>query len=184
MEFWLSLENPRNDVLPGTLSLVRTEKSRLQRESVRDCWRKGCFSKIEPLIYARLLETLSIFFIKERTNLSSSRKVLAVWSMVNIANLLGMLGVIGKLIFVGIEIRQNQEIAMVAQLSARNTALMSFNSAPLEGSAIALRLMEGGFEPEIDWTNEDERATLIAIVRVRSLSLLNEYYQYNSGLLD
>ena len=73
---------------------------------------------------------------------------------------------------------------MAAQLSARNTALMSFHSAPLEGSAIALRLMEGGFEPEIDWTNEDERATLIAIVRVRSLSLLNEYYQYNSGLLD
>ena len=42
--------------------------------------------------------------------MSSSRKVLAVWSMANITNLLGMLGVIGSLIFVGIEIRQNQEI--------------------------------------------------------------------------
>ena len=79
--------------------------------------------------------------------MSSSRKVLAVWSMANITNLLGMLGVIGSLIFVGIEIRQNQEIAMAAQLSARNTALMAFYSAPLEGSAIALRLMEGGIEP-------------------------------------
>ena len=116
--------------------------------------------------------------------MSSSRKVLAVWSMANITNLLGMLGVIGSLIFVGIEIRQNQEIAMAAQLSARNTALMAFYSAPLEGSAIALRLMEGGIEPEIDWANDEERATLIAIVRVRILSLLNGYNQYNSGLLD
>ncbi len=47
-----------------------------------------------------------------------------------------------------------------------------------------MRLMEGGIEPEIDWTNDEERATLIAIVRVRILSLLNAYYQYNSGLLD
>lgn len=116
--------------------------------------------------------------------MSSSRKVLEVWSMANITNFLGMLGVIGSLIFVGIEIRQNQEIAMAAQLSARNTALMSFYSAPLEGSEIALRLMEGGIEPEIDWTNDEERATLIAIVRVRILSLLNGYNQYNSGLLD
>ena len=115
--------------------------------------------------------------------MSSSRKVLAVWSMANITNLLGMLGVIGSLIFVGIEIRQNQEIAMAAQLSARNTALMAFYSAPLEGSAIALRLMEGGIEPEIDWANDEERATLIAIVSVRILSLLNAYYQYNSGLI-
>ena len=62
--------------------------------------------------------------------MSSSRKVLAVWSMANITNLLGMLGVIGSLIFVGIEIRQNQEIAMAAQLSARNTALMAFYCSP------------------------------------------------------
>ena len=48
--------------------------------------------------------------------MSASRKVLAVWSVANITNLLGMLGVIGSLIFVGIEIRQNQEIAMAAQL--------------------------------------------------------------------
>ena len=116
--------------------------------------------------------------------MSSSRKILAVWSMANITNLLGTLGIIGSLIFVGIEIRQNQEIAMASQLQARNTALMAFYSAPLEGSAIALKLMEGGIEPEIDWSNDEERATLIAIVRVRVISLLNSYNQYNSGLID
>jgi hypothetical protein len=116
--------------------------------------------------------------------MSSSGKVLAVWSMANITNFLGMLGIIGSLIFVGIEIRQNQEIAMASQLQARNTALMAFYSAPLEGSSIALRLMEGGIEPEIDWSSDDKRATLIAIVRVRVISLLNSYNQYNSGLID
>ena len=116
--------------------------------------------------------------------MSSSGKVLAVWSMANITNFLGMLGIIGSLIFVGIEIRQNQEIAMASQLQARNTALMAFYSAPLEGILLALRLMEGGIEPEIDWSSDDKRATLIAIVRVRVISLLNSYNQYNSGLID
>ena len=55
-----------------------------------------------------------------------------------------MLEVIGSLLFVGIEIRQNQEIAMAAQLSARNTSFMAFYSGPLEASAIAFKLMEGG----------------------------------------
>ena len=73
---------------------------------------------------------------------------------------------------------------MASQLQARNAALMAFYSAPLEGSSIALRLMEGGIEPDIDWSNDEERATLIAIVRVRIISLLNSFNQYNAGLID
>ncbi len=116
--------------------------------------------------------------------MSGSRKILTVWSMANITTLLGMLGIIGSLIFVGIEIRQNQNIAMASQLQARNDALMAFYSAPLEGSATALLLMEGGIEPNIDWSNDEERATLIAIVRVRIISLLNSFNQYHAGLID
>ena len=95
-----------------------------------------------------------------------------------------MTGIIGSLIFVGIEIQQNQNIAMASQLQARNDALMAFYSSPLEGSATALLLMEGGIEPNIDWSNDEERATLIAIVRVRIISLLNSFNQYNAGLID
>jgi len=113
-----------------------------------------------------------------------SRKILTVWSIANITNLLGMTGIIGSLIFVGIEIQQNQNIAMASQLQARNDALMAFYSTPLEGSATALLLMEGGIEPNIDWSNDEERATLIAIVRVRIISLLNSFNQYNAGLID
>jgi len=113
-----------------------------------------------------------------------ARKILTVWSIANITNLLGMTGIIGSLIFVGIEIQQNQNIAMASQLQARNDALMAFYSTPLEGSATALLLMEGGIEPNIDWSNDEERATLIAIVRVRIISLLNSFNQYNAGLID
>ena len=113
-----------------------------------------------------------------------SRKILTVWSIANITNLLGMTGIIGSLIFVGIEIQQNQNIATASQLQARNDALMAFYSSPLEGSATALLLMEGGIEPNIDWSNDEERATLIAIVRVRIISLLNSFNQYNAGLID
>lgn len=116
--------------------------------------------------------------------MSDSRKILTVWSIANITNLLGMTGIIGSLIFVGIEIQQNQNIAMASQLQARNDALMAFYSTPLEGSATALLLMEGGIEPNIDWSNDEERATLIAIVRVRIISLLNSFNQYNAGLID
>ena len=116
--------------------------------------------------------------------MSDSRKILTVWSIANITNLLGMTGIIGSLIFVGIEIQQNQNIATASQLQARNDALMAFYSSPLEGSATALLLMEGGIEPNIDWSNDEERATLIAIVRVRIISLLNSFNQYNAGLID
>ena len=116
--------------------------------------------------------------------MADSRKILTIWSIANITNLLGMTGIIGSLIFVGIEIQQNQNIAMASQLQARNDALMAFYSAPLEGSETALLLMEGGIEPNIDWSNDEERATLIAIVRVRIISLLNSFNQYNAGLID
>ena len=116
--------------------------------------------------------------------MSGLGRTLTVWSMANITSLLGTLGIVGSLIFVGFEIQQNQNIAMASQLQARNAALMAFYSAPLEGSSIALRLMEGGIEPDIDWSNDEERATLIAIVRVRIISLLNSFNQYNAGLID
>ena len=116
--------------------------------------------------------------------MSGLGRTLTVWSMANITSLLGTLGIVGSLIFVGFEIQQNQNIAMASQLQARNAALMAFYSAPLEGSSIALRLMEGGIEPNIDWSNAEERATLIAIVRVRIISLLNSFNQYNAGLID
>ena len=66
--------------------------------------------------------------------MSGLGRTLTVWSMANITSLLGTLGIVGSLIFVGFEIQQNQNIAMASQLQERNAALMAFYSAPLEGS--------------------------------------------------
>ena len=115
--------------------------------------------------------------------MSGLGRTLTVWSMANITSLLGTLGIVGSLIFVGFEIQQNQNIAMASQLQARNAALMAFYSAPLEGSSIALRLMEGGIEPDIDWSNDSERVVFLAITRVRIISYLNAYDQYRLGLI-
>ena len=49
--------------------------------------------------------------------------------------LLGMLGVLGGLIFVGLEMQQSQRIAIAGQIQARNDVLMSWFS--LQSHALA-----------------------------------------------
>ena len=55
----------------------------------------------------------------------SSRIPVAI-SFTGVANFLGVVGVIGSLIFVGLELRQSQKIALAAQQQAR-TAMMYSN---------------------------------------------------------
>ena len=40
--------------------------------------------------------------------------------------LLGMIGVLGGLVFVGLELQQSQRIAIASQIQARNDAIMAF----------------------------------------------------------
>ena len=81
--------------------------------------------------------------------MSSSRKVLAVWSMAKHNEFIRYVGSYWITYVCRHRNSTKSEIAMAAQLSARNTVLMALLCS-LEGSAIALRLMEGGIEPEID----------------------------------
>lgn len=60
---------------------------------------------------------------------------------------------------------------------------MSFYSTALEGNETALRLLDKGLIPEIDWSNDYEREVLSAITRVRIISYLNAYDQYRLGLI-
>ena len=48
--------------------------------------------------------------------------------------LLGMIGLLGGLIFVGLEMQQTQMIALASQMQSRNDAIMDFLLVPLEGS--------------------------------------------------
>ena len=56
--------------------------------------------------------------------------------------LLGMLGVLGGLIFVGLEMQQSQRIAIAGQIQARNDVLMSFLQTPLEGNVTLSKIVD------------------------------------------
>ena len=97
--------------------------------------------------------------------------------------LLGMLGVLGGLVFVGLEMQQSQRIAIGGQIQARNDAIMDFFSAPLDGNDTALYLFEHGLGEGYEPANDEERAVFSQIVRIRVVSLQNAWQQYNLGLI-
>ena len=96
--------------------------------------------------------------------------------------LLGMLGVLGGLVFVGLEMQQSQTIAIGGQIQARNDAVMDFFSAPLEGNETALLFFDRYLTGEKAETDV-EKAVFSQIQRVRVISHQNAWQQYNLGLL-
>jgi hypothetical protein len=96
---------------------------------------------------------------------------------------IGMVGLLGGLVFVGLEMRQSQTIAIGGQVQARNDAIMSFFSSPLDGNETALYLFEQGLGEDFVPKNEEEQAVFSQIVRIRVVSLQNAWQQYNLGLI-
>ena len=100
--------------------------------------------------------------------------------------LLGMVGVLGGLIFVGLEMRQSQIIAVAGQAQARNQAQLDFQLGVLTA--------ENGFSRDVlgmgginllnpnDLTREEAHA-LRHILNWRAISLQNAFQQYQLGLL-
>ena len=97
--------------------------------------------------------------------------------------LLGMIGVLGGLVFVGLEMQQSQRIAIAGQLQARNDAIMNYWSAPLDGNETALYVLAQNIGDDFIITNEEERAVWSLITRIRILSLNNAWRQYGLGLI-
>ncbi len=101
--------------------------------------------------------------------------------------LLGMLGVLGGLVFVGLEMQQAQRIAIAGQVQARNDSLMSYLMAPLEGNSLALEFYDltsisGGSE-NMKFSNEQEKLVFDQLTRVRAVSLQNAWQQHNLGMI-
>ena len=68
---------------------------------------------------------MSLFkiLVKGEVEMTNSQKTLSIWSMSNITNFLGMLGIMASLIFVGLEMRQSHRIAQAAQQQERASML-------------------------------------------------------------
>ena len=64
--------------------------------------------------------------------------------------LLGMLGVLGGLIFVGLEMQQTQTIALAAQANARTEMLLSRQLVSFEGRAELMHKVTTCQEKELD----------------------------------
>ena len=100
----------------------------------------------------------------------------------DLIQLLGMVGIIGSLIFVGLEMRQSQRIAIAAQVQARSDAGMAFLMAPLEGNFQAAILNQEN--PELkNVTDTEDRKLLEQIIAWRRTSLNNAWQQHVTGFL-
>ena len=102
--------------------------------------------------------------------------------------LLGMVGVLGGLVFIAIELRQSQTIAIAGQIQARNQALLDFDLDVLSSENLlpALILEEYGVASHpVDPSSLDPemRAILTRINSWRVQSLINSFQQYELGLL-
>ena len=95
--------------------------------------------------------------------------------------LVGMLGIIASLIFVGLQMRQTQQIALAAQAQARTEMLLTRHMTFLEGrSNLGYRTFTKPFAeltPEEKWVRELTSSWL------RDLQQ-NNYFQYRLGFLD
>ena len=94
--------------------------------------------------------------------------------------LLGMLGVLGGLIFVGLEMRQNYEIALGNQHQGRTELRAALLMSPLEGNMDAVKV------EFLDWEEqtEEQKQITIQIQRFRWALLENLFFQYNLGLIS
>ena len=97
--------------------------------------------------------------------------------------LLGMLGVLGGLIFVGLEMRQSQIIAIGNQVQARADTQLAILTTPLEGDQRLLSFFSFGSIPNESDLSEEDRLLFEQLTRIRMASLQASWQQFNLGLL-
>ena len=109
-----------------------------------------------------------------------SSKIPVAISFTGVANFLGVIGIIGSLIFVALELRQSQRIAIAAQQQARTILRANQILSTYEFSE-----NEIGVE-NIPWDEQSDLQRYIREQRQVYYWTINEnnYYQYQIGLLD
>jgi hypothetical protein len=100
--------------------------------------------------------------------------------------LLGLIGVAASLVFVGVELRQSQQIAIAGQVQARNQAFLDLYTTTMGEDPIGRSLIADGYlTPDSDPTDliEIEYDVWNAIKFWQVMSLQNAFQQYEMGLL-
>lgn len=101
-------------------------------------------------------------------------------SLTGIANFLGALGIIGSLIFVGLELRQNQQIAKVSAYQALVEQIADFNVVLLTSPEVSrIRIAALNNEELTNFEQEQYNAFLRMLQRQSELA----FVQYQAGII-
>ena len=96
-------------------------------------------------------------------------------------NVVGVIAVIASLVFVGLQLRQAQVIALGAQTQARTDNLTAIFLASLEGNEKVIELSDPKYLRS--GVTDSDLPIFNQINRIRALSLQNAFQQYSLGLL-
>jgi len=98
----------------------------------------------------------------------------------DLIQLLGMVGIIGSLIFVGLEMRQTQKIAIASQVDARSQSQLARRNIWLEGQwELGHRITSTPYEK----LSEAEKFARNQMLRWQTDIQTNNFFQYRMGLL-
>lgn len=96
----------------------------------------------------------------------------------DIAELIGLVAIVASLIFVGLQLKQSQEIALATQYQARAEATMNLSLTHIEaGYTIRIPSMRAGLSDEV--SAEDINSYLWLWI-----AMDNHFYQYQAGFLS
>ena len=102
-------------------------------------------------------------------------------SFPNIINILGVFGVTASLVFVGLELRQSQRIALAEQMNNRVNVLMSLVNSYIEADLDFLSAMVNDPAKDQQYTSAEKGAR--NMLNAQWTLHENDYFQYNSGLM-
>ena len=95
--------------------------------------------------------------------------------------LLGMLGLLGGLVFVGLEMRQSQTIARATQQQDRAAILIDVVNSFYE---VDVDMQSTYFEKNYDYDFSTEEIALRNLIHKLWVIYENDYYQYSQGLMQ
>jgi len=96
----------------------------------------------------------------------------------DVAELIGLVAIVASLIFVGLQLKQSQDIALATQYQARAEATMNLTLAHIEADyTVRIPSLQAGLSDEVSARDINTYLWLW-------IAMDNHYYQYQAGFLD
>jgi hypothetical protein len=117
--------------------------------------------------------------------MSNAERTMRMIALSDITNILGMLGIIGSLIFVGVEMKQSHTIAMAAQIQDRYSMISNYHIALMTEGEVARDLIRRNiFTLDYDALNPDEQSVFIQIRNFYVNQYQSIFAQHELGLIS